>query len=330
MKRLRENLTVGQGIMGKILGVLIILVFLLVIPYFFESQKPNITQKEIEKTKLLFVGDIMLSRQIGTIIRREQDPHYHFLRIADKTNSADIAFANLESVASTRGKNVGSIYSFRAEPDTLKGLSFAGFDVVSVANNHAFDWGPDAFLDTQMLLDNLAIKHIGGGNDSASARTPVIFKKNNTTFAYLGYSEFANPRPPKGYPVVAPLVLEEMIKDITLAKQSADVVIVSVHWGTEYETKASDEQRRVARELIDAGALIVAGHHPHVMQEVERYNSGLIAYSLGNFIFDQNFSADTQKGMMLGITMKGNGIESYTTDIVRFTKTYQPYLDEFQ
>ncbi len=276
---------------------------------------------------LLFVGDIMLSRQIEVIANREDNSLFHFLKIGEITRSADITFGNLESPVSIRGQNVGSIYSFRASPKMLEGLVYAGFDIVSVANNHAFDWGPDAFLDTQMHLDKAGIASVGGGKDITEARKPVIMERNGTTFAYLAYSEFANKYPPLNYPAVAPLDLEKMKADIVTAKTLAQVIVVSIHWGTEYDTHANDEQKLIARELIDAGALLVIGHHPHVVQEVEEYKGGLIAYSLGNFVFDQNFSEDTAKGLLLTVIIQGDKLLSHEAKTVRFTDRFQPYAE---
>lgn len=320
---MKNNLTKNQSIIGKLFGIVVIVVVLLISPRFFSTQ--TILKNP---TNLLFVGDIMLSRQIGGIINREQDPLYHFLRIAEVTKLADIAFANLESIASTLGENVGSIYSFRAEPDTLKGLVYAGFDVVSVANNHAFDWGHGAFMDSQNYLDKLGIAHVGGGKDLVEARKPVIIERNGTKFAYLAYSEFASRNPVSGVPAVAPLDLELMKEDVASAKNVADVIIVSLHWGTEYATTSGPAQKEIARALIDSGVLIVAGHHPHVIQEVEKYHGGLISYSLGNFIFDQNFSAETREGLMLEVTVDRGEIDSYKSIIVHFNSTFQPYVFE--
>lgn len=276
---------------------------------------------------LLFVGDIMLSRHIEVIANREGSQVFHFLKIGEITRSADIAFGNLESPVSVRGENVGSIYSFRASPKMLEGLVYAGFDIVSVANNHAFDWGPDAFLDTQMHLKEVGIASVGGGKDILAARKPVILEKNGTKFAYLAYSEFATQYPSPNYPAVAPLDRGKMKEDVAGAKFLSDVVIVSIHWGAEYETRANDEQKTIARELIDHGALLVIGHHPHVVQEVEEYAGGLIAYSLGNFVFDQNFSQETRKGLMLKVEVGDKKIMRYEEQAVRFTEVFQPYVE---
>lgn len=308
---------------GKFFGVFFVCGVLLVLPRFFATEN----SAKSEAIKMLFVGDIMLSRQIEAIANKEQDPLFSFLRTSEIIQAADIAFGNLESPVSVRGENVGSIYSFRAHPDMLKGLAYAGFDIVSVANNHAFDWGPDAFLDTQMHLENLSIAHVGGGKNIGEARKPVVIQKKGSKIAFLAYSEFATKNPFPNYPAVASLDLEKIKEDIALAKTLAEAVVVSVHWGVEYEIRANDEQKTIARELIDSGALLVIGHHPHVVEEVEEYHGGLIAYSLGNFVFDQNFSADTRKGLMLQAVISEGNLVSHTETTIRFTDKFQPFTE---
>jgi poly-gamma-glutamate synthesis protein (capsule biosynthesis protein) len=311
----------------KILIIFVTFSFLL----FLFGQKEGLNVFYPKPAKLIFVGDIMLSRQIGVIINQEQDPLFPFLRITERIQNADIAFANLEGPASTQGTDQGSEYSFRAEPDTLKGLSFAGFNVVSVANNHSFDWGPLAFQDTISYLKKNSVLSVGGGDNFASAHTPARIEKNGEVFCFLGYSQFANDyvSGKDSSPSMAKLDIDQMTVDINKAKtDSCTNIIISIHWGNEYEIHPQDSQRVIAHALIDAGANLVIGHHPHVIQDVESYKNGLIAYSLGNFVFDQNFSEDTRKGMMLEVIVNSGKIVSYTSDIIRFTEKFQPYVSQ--
>jgi len=117
-----------------------------------------------------------------------------------------------------------------------------------------------------------------------------------------------------------------MREDISNLGADSSVVVVSIHWGEEYETSPSTLQRKIAYELIDAGADLVIGHHPHVIQEVEVYGNGLIAYSLGNFIFDQNFSEETSRGLILEVVFSDGDILSYKTTEVNFNEKYQPFI----
>lgn len=276
--------------------------------------------------RLIFVGDVMLSRHIGTIMERQNDWTFPYQLVKERLLTADLVFGNLENPVSTRGKNQGSIYSFRANPESLLALREAGFSVVSIANNHMFDWGSEAFLDTISHLSDIGIAHAGGGESLSDAREPAVLERNGTRFAFLAYSQFAGYRPQADMPAMAPLDPLIMREDVMRARAIAQVVIVSVHWGNEYETFATLEQKEIARALVDAGATLVIGHHPHVIQEIEEYHNGLIAYSLGNFIFDQNFSEDTRKGLLLEVSMRGEVIESFSPSTVRFTDLFQPFV----
>lgn len=277
-----------------------------------------------KKIHLVFVGDVMLSRQIGKIIEAN-GPTYPFTLIKQYIEEADIAFANLENPVSVRGFNQGSIYSFRAKPDTLKGLKFAGFDIVSIANNHMFDWGMEAFVDTIEHLSAESIKFVGGAKRIEETRVPVIFQESGERICYLAYTQFAPRNTPQGNPGMAFLDTQSVISDINSSNaQGCSTTIISLHWGNEYETKYSQEQKEIARKLVQAGADIVIGHHPHVLQEIEEYEGGLIAYSLGNFIFDQNFSEDTKKSQILNVYIENGKVVSFNTIPIGFTENFQP------
>ena len=130
---------------------------------------------------LLFVGDIMLSRSVGAVMRKENDFAHPFRLVADTLRKADIAFGNLEGPISVRGEKQGSIYSFRADPRVAEGLTLAGFDVLSLANNHSMDWGRDALQDTRTTLEDNDIKPVGAGMDERQANEPVFFCASETT-----------------------------------------------------------------------------------------------------------------------------------------------------
>lgn len=284
------------------------------------------TQPE-RPASLVFVGDIMLSRAIGRIMANENDWSYPFREIRNTIAAADLAVGNLEGPISNRGANQGSIYSFRADPRAVIGLADAGFDVLTVANNHIWDYGPDAIRDTLTYLAAAGIAAVGGGEDSGSAHAPAFRTINGIRIAFLGYTNLIprNRDHPDASPASAYLDLDAALADIARARTEADIVVVLIHWGNEYETRALSLQRDIARALIDNGATLVIGHHPHVVQEVEQYGGGLVAYSLGNFVFDQNFSPDTKRGLMLRVILNRNGIESFEEIPIAFTKTFQPH-----
>jgi poly-gamma-glutamate capsule biosynthesis protein CapA/YwtB (metallophosphatase superfamily) len=286
---------------------------------------------------LVFAGDMMFDRNIANQVRLAGDPLYPVARIAETLRSADLAVANLEGPISTRGVRQGSIYSFRFDPAVaIPALQFAGIDLVSLANNHVWDYGRQAALDTMEHLRQDGISYIGFGRNALEANTPVIKKVGEATVAFIGYTEFygeqARAGESAGLSTLASEEITSRIKDLRAAGQ-VDLIVVQPHWGQEYEVRASEAQRALAREWIDSGADLVVGHHPHVPQEVERYEGGLpagrqgwIAYSLGNFVFDQNFSPDTQRGLMLKVSLLGKSIEKVEPIEIRFTETFQPYV----
>jgi poly-gamma-glutamate synthesis protein (capsule biosynthesis protein) len=263
------------------------------------------------------VGDIMLTR--GTIkYLNNFGVDYPFLKIREEIIKHDIAFANLESPVSHRG-NVYSPFEkgiyFKADPEVIKGLEFAGFDVFSLANNHIFDWGIDAVSDTMELLDNGGFRYSGVGESREEALEPAVFNMNGTSIAFVSINDI--------YPFVINqsgktmwtltfkrsepefdqnIDLEREIKEL---KSKYDIVIVSVHSGIEYVHEPESEKVKKMRELIDYGVDVVLGGHPHVIQGIEVYNGGIIAYSLGNFIFDQNWSKETSLGLLLEISFLG-------------------------
>jgi poly-gamma-glutamate synthesis protein (capsule biosynthesis protein) len=297
---------------------------------------PDLIGPPISESKtytMLFAGDIMLDRSVRRQIEREQDPLYPFVRIADTLRSADITFANLEGPVSARGKDQGSIFSFRFEPvGTMNSLKFAGFDVVNLANNHIWDWGVDALTDTVQHLDNAGIGHIGAGRTKAEANTPFITQLGDTKIAMLGYTTLY-PRSLEAVsstPGISSFRLASTTEQIQELKVSglADLVVVSFHWGIEYEMHSTSSEQIIARALIDSGADLIIGHHPHAIQEVEEYKGKYIAYSLGNFVFDQNLSRFTMKGLMVRASMKDKKIESLEEIPVQLTPTFQPYIGQ--
>lgn len=310
------------------------------------SDRP-VSTTEAREIRLLFAGDIMLSRKIGKVMEDKNDYRFYFRKVASTTLDADIAFANLENPVSTGGVRSGSIYSFRADPKTLEGLRYAGFDVVSVANNHIFDYGKQAFYDTLAHLHDAGITAVGGGGDYEDAHAPRVITVGKTRVAFLAYTDLvpASLGLASSTPAVSTLGLSQilsyekkrdiasttvpaLIRDIKVARESADTVVVSIHWGDEYQTKHNRVQERIAKLAIDAGADIIVGHHPHVVQEVEEYNGGLIIYSLGNFVFDQNFSDDTRLGLVVEVTMH-DGVRAHSVQKeVAFTDDYQAYFVE--
>ncbi len=282
--------------------------------------------------ELVFVGDMMFDRSIRRVIERTGDPLAPFALIAERLRAADLAIGNLEGPISDRGTRQGSIYSFRFPPaETIAALKSAGFDVVSLANNHIWDYGRVGARDTMQQLRDAGIKYMGFGETHDEANAPVIQRIGSTMVALLGYTEFygktlwADDR--LGVSEFDPDVIVERIAEIKRSK-TADIVVVSLHWGVEYKTQSNAAQQKIARKLIDAGADLIIGHHPHVPQEIEYYNGRAIVYSLGNFVFDQNFSEETRRGLLVSVLVQSGKIISVVPEKLRFTADYQPYIAE--
>ena len=261
-------------------------------------------------------------------MEREGDWRWPFLNISDFLNSADITFGNLETTISDNGYNVGSIYSFRANPKSVEGLTYAGFDALSVANNHIGDWTQRAMEDTFSILEENNIAVVGGGNNEADAHTARVIEKNGTRFGFLGYTDLgARYTEAVGDEAgIAWLDKDRMVADVAEAKKISDVVIVSVHMGEEYAPRANVRQRDTATAALEAGATLFIGHHPHVVQDSQYDANGYIAYSLGNFIFDQTFSKETMEGLAVKATFQGNELKNIEEIPIAISPQYQASL----
>lgn len=301
--------------------IFLITLFLITLP--FLSHSPETEYKS--EIVIMAVGDIMLNRGVEHMVEKHgEDFKFPFRLISAHFKKADILFGNLESVVSDKGVNVGSIYSFRAKPDAMEGLVL--FDVLSVANNHAFDYGREALEDNLKRLKEAGIDYTGGGLNEKESRSGTIIEAEGTKIAFLGYtgSGLKNWQA-EGSSSGINWLDENMVEDIK--KTEADIIIVSMHFGEEYQLKQNEEQEYWAKMAIDSGADIVLGHHPHVVQPVEEYNGGWIAYSLGNFVFDQYFSEETMKGMLLEIVIKDKEIKEVREKEISISEHYQPFLN---
>jgi len=289
---------------------------------------------------IILVGDIMLNRGVEYMIKKEGDGDFKFpfLEIAKDLNGADILFGNLEGPISGKGTKVGSIYSFRAEPEAIEGLIHAGFDVISLANNHAFDYGRVALEDCLAKLSNAKISYVGAGLNEIEAFGPVIKEINGSTGSPLriGFLAYTNLGPESwkatsenlGIARVSEKDMEKVKESIKSAKEKVDILIVSLHAGEEYAAEPTQFQVEFSKAAVDAGADLVVGHHPHVVQKSEkRYKDKWIFYSLGNFVFDQSFSEETMKGEMLEILIEDGKINELIPKKIKLNNYFQPAVD---
>jgi len=294
------------------------------------AQVLKISHLKNRSITLMLVGDIMLDRGVEYVINSYGggDYKFPFLKIADYLKEADILFGNLEGPISNKGERVGSIYSFRNNLAVIEGLNFAGFDILSVANNHIFDYGREAIEDTFNRLTTAGIDYVGGGFNEIEAYSPIIKEVNGTKIAFLAYTNLGLKFwAAKGEELgIAWLEKKRMEKEVKEAKSQADIVITSFHYGEEYYLEPTSFQVSISQAAIDAGADLVIGHHPHVVQKIEKYRTGYIAYSLGNFVFDQGFSEETTKGLILKVLVENGKIKKIISIEIEINKLFQPEL----
>jgi poly-gamma-glutamate synthesis protein (capsule biosynthesis protein) len=278
------------------------------------STKPPVARApEKPEYTLLFTGDVMLSRTVGMRMAAQKDWSFPFRLISGALQSGDFRYCNLECPVSDRGRNLHHLYSFRADPRVIDGLKAAGFNVASQANNHTYDWGPAALLDSLERLRAAGIQPVGAGQNILAAHYPLLVHVGGLRIAFLAYVNIDPKEATAGVdrPGVAWLDPAQALADIRFARPLADLVIVCPHWGVEYALKPTGEQVDMAHQMIDAGADMIVGSHPHVVQPLEKYHDHWIAYSLGNFIFDQQ-GPNTHRGLLLKATVR----DKHITDLV--------------
>ncbi len=283
--------------------------------------------------RLLFTGDIMLDRGVRLHMERPAegrgDPNFPFDGVREYLTSFDAVVANLEGPVSDRGERVGSIYSFRMNPDVISALRNANIRAVSIANNHAWDYGRAAFEDTLRRFAEAGIGIFGGGMDEPTAYAPYILTLRGTRIALLGFTEFlpqvAAQPDRSGIAFADP---EKIREAIVRAREGNDVVIASFHMGEEYQTEPVARVRALAHAAVDAGADLVVGHHPHVVGTGETYRGKEIYYSLGNFVFDQNFSTSTMIAGYLEVTVDGGKIVGANLRQGTINRNFQPCAPE--
>ncbi|HYG57887.1 MAG TPA: CapA family protein [Symbiobacteriaceae bacterium] len=296
-----------------------------------ETENPQNDQSQPEPTiRLVFVGDIMLDRVPGQAVERGEDP---FAALAEVLHTGDVTVGNLECVIATVGQKVPKLYNFRCHPRNVPLLA-RYFDAVSVANNHSGDYGKEAFVEQLGLLSQGGLRYFGGGLTDADAHAPLILEAGGIRVALLGYNEIelrsyeAGPdRPGLAWSDDA-----RVVADIAAAKAGADLVVVYPHWGNEYQPVPSERQVSLARKMVDAGADLVVGGHPHVIQTAAYYKDRLIVYSLGNFVFDDfndvpaSLGEPSRMSWVLRVTLSRQGMVEWDTLVARTDDSGIPRL----
>ena len=275
-----------------------------------DALKAAVTPTLPAPVSMTWAGDIIIARQVQRRINETGDWAAPFRDIHPSLTWADITISNLETSLSDSFETIldPTTFTFKTDTPAIEGLQLAGIDVLSRANNHSFNYGEIGMNDTTAVLDAAGIRHFGMGNDLDEARRAVVVEQHGVTYAFLGYNgisddwDAAGP----GYPGTAPLVDWMVVEDIKREVAAGHIVIPFFHWGTEYTYDPTEEQRYFSQIAIDTGAAVVMGSHPHWVQAVETYKDRPIFYSLGNFVFDQEWSLETKQGMIAHLWMQGD------------------------
>jgi len=307
---------------------------------------PVVIQPSGNTITLAFVGDIMMGGRAADKLKTE-GPDSFFTYTSPLLKQADVAMGNLEGPLGSGGKRVlGKKYTFLVDPSSATGLAHAGFNLLTLANNHTMDFGPEALKSTLAALEEQKLKHTGAGMNNAEARQPAWLEVKGRKIAVLAYS---NTQPLKYWatdsrPGCAPAHADEMKEDIQSAKaKGADLVIVCCHWGQEKKTVLRYYQPQLAHMAIDAGADAVVGHHPHIWQGLEVYKGKPIAYAIGNFCFgtltgikDSGilYLSFSEKGLWLGGKVVPLNVNNYQTQFnaqpmgAKQSQNFFNYLDK--
>ncbi len=265
------------------------------------TNKPNLV--------LLFTGDVMLDRGVRIQINKYGVDHL-FRNVKDEFHAANSTIVNLECPTTNDSNPQGKKYEFRAEPKWLEGLRKAGVSYASLANNHTIDQGSNGLESTAENLKRNNIIPLGWGKTPATSCEPALIDSNGVSVALFAadYISLENwkPNDSSACPCIQnPDVLAIKIKSFKINNKNR-FVIVFIHWGTEYQTTPNEFQVQTAHLFINAGADIIIGSHPHMVQKSEVYKDKQIFYSLGNFIFDQN-RPGTSQGEMVKVELSSDG-----------------------
>lgn len=256
------------------------------------SGLPQDADTEGEIVKLSFGGDVIFAGKVGELLK-QTGYDYPYAQLNGLFTQDDLSIVNLETPITEGGVGADNKqFVFKSPPEALDGLKAAGIDAVNLANNHTLDQGEQGLRDTLSNLESRGIPHVGAGVNEESAYTAQYFERKGIKIAVLGFTRViphSDWQATKNKPGVASVYdSEKGLKAVTEAKKQADLVVVIVHWGTERASQADAKQQSLGHSFIDAGADLVIGGHPHVLQGIEPYKGKWIAYSTGNFIFTRS------------------------------------------
>jgi poly-gamma-glutamate synthesis protein (capsule biosynthesis protein) len=262
---------------------------------------------------IMAAGDVSLARQVNINMISKNDFTYPFQPTGHIFKTADFSIVNLESPFVTNCPATSTGMIFCTGPRGIDGLLYAGIKAVNIANNHIGNYGKEGINTTLDLLNQNSIAAVG-------TQTPAIVTIKDKKFGLLGYDQIW----PK-LDQIAWAQSDRIVADIKNLKSNTDFVIVSFHWGEEYQLNQNTTQKQLAHAAIDAGADLIIGHHPHWVQGIEKYHQKFVVYSHGNFVFDQDWSRETTEGVIGRYQFNSQGLRSIEFFPVIITKTQPRY-----
>ncbi len=276
------------------------------------AEEPDIDLKEKPVT-ITFAGDVMMDWSVKQTVK-EHGPIHPFTEVTELVGSADYAVANLETAVTWSNDKYPKKYNFKSTPEALGGLQQAGFDLVSLANNHTMDYGTSGLLDTMDFIRSAKLDYFGAGANSKEAYQAHSVYIKGLNIKFLGFSRilpagdwFAGKTKPG---IASAYDLERVLSAVKRESRNADYLFVYIHWGYERNDFPASYQQDAARRLIEAGADGIIGSHPHVLQGFEYYQGKPIAYSLGNFLFPDYVSGKTAETGLLTIRLDGKTVKA--------------------
>lgn len=297
-------------------GILYVLVFCTLTPASLTFSQNGIYAKSLNahlkkhfpEISIVAVGDLMLGSWVKPILQ-EQGAFYPFEETSQYFKSSDLTIANLEAPFTDNGVPFEKQFNFKVPPKYARGLLDAGIEVVTLANNHTMDYGETGLISTLRTLDSLGVHRCGAGRNSEEAHRPAVTEINGLKIAFFGYSmtfpaEFYATTDSPGTAYPEPAIMSAKLR---AWEDSVDFTVVSFHWSAEKREMPKEYQTEFAHLAIDAGADLVLGHHPHVLQGLEIYKNRLIAYSLGNYVFG-SYSKHSVDSVILKTYLRNDGL----------------------
>lgn len=299
----------------------------------------GVAGQNLEPTRVVIraTGDIMVHSTQLMIAHNSRTDAYDFrpsfAPIRDTLTSADVTFANLETVLAGKEARYTGYPQFNSPTELADAVRWAGFQVVTTANNHAMDRGKAGVLKTLQALDAVGLRHTGTFASQASRDTPLILNVKGIHIGVIAYTFGTNGLPVPDSYLVNRIDTKRIARDAAAARAAgADIVVAAIHWGQEYQRQPNATQRTLARQIIAGGVDILLGSHPHVLEPYEQIQvgsgpsarTGLVFYSLGNFLSSQR-GDHKDEGMIAQIELVRSGSGAITLDRVSYIPTYVDY-----